>query len=99
MELCPPSIIKTYTTFQDLHIAVNIHASKKGYAITTKCSKKNKKGELRKLWMQYDKGGVFKTKGFGKKETATRRDECPFMIIATRDNKIESWSFVIADAM
>ncbi len=48
--------------------------------------------------MQCDKGGVFKAKGFGKKETATRRDEYPFMIIATRDNEIESWSLIIADA-
>ena len=50
------------------------------------------------MWMQYDKGGVFKAKRPGKKETATRKDECPFMIIATRDNEIESWSFVITDA-
>lgn len=47
--------------------------------------------------MQFDKGGVFKAKRFGKRETATRRDECPFMIIATQDNKMESWSLVIAD--
>ncbi len=98
IELRPPYTTELYTTFQDLHVAVNIHASKKDYAITTKCSKKNKKEELRKVWMQCDKGGGFKAKEFGKKETATRRDECPFMIIATRDNKIESWSLVIADA-
>ncbi len=60
MELRPPSTTETYTNFQDLHVAVNIHASKEGYAITTKQSKKNKKGELRKVWMQCDKGGVFK---------------------------------------
>lgn len=46
MELYPPSTIEIYTTFQDLHIAVNIHASKKGYAITTKYFKKSKNGEL-----------------------------------------------------
>lgn len=48
--------------------------------------------------MQCDKSGVFKAKRFGKRETATRRDECLFIIIATQDNKIESWSLVIADA-
>ncbi len=90
MELRPPSTTEVYITFQDLHVAVNIYTSKEGYAITTKRSKKNKKGELRKVWMQCDKGGVFKAKGFGKKETATRRDECSFIIIATRDNEIES---------
>ena len=49
MDLRPPSTTEVYTTFQDLHVAVNIHASKEGYAVTTKRSKKNKKGELQKL--------------------------------------------------
>ncbi len=48
--------------------------------------------------MQCDKSDIFKAKGFRKKETAIRKDEYPFMIIATRDNKIESWSLIIADA-
>ncbi len=99
MELQPPSTTEVYTTFQDLHVAVNIHASKEGYAITTKRSKKNKKVELRKMCMQCDKDGVFKAKRFRKKETATRGDECLFMIIATRDNKIESWFLIITDAI
>lgn len=49
MKLCLPFIIKVYTTFQDLYIAINIHTSKKSYAVTTKYSKKNKKGELQKV--------------------------------------------------
>ncbi len=48
--------------------------------------------------MQYDKGSIFKTKEFGKKETAIKKDEFLFMIIATQDNKTESWSLVIANA-
>ncbi len=83
MELRSPSTIDVYATFQDLHVAVSLHASKEGYAITTKRSKKNKKWELRKVWMQCDKGGVFKAKGFGKREAAKRKDECLFMIIGT----------------
>ena len=98
MELRPPSTTEVYNTYQDLYVAVNIHASKEGYAITTKRSKKNKKGELRKAWMQCDKSGVFKAKGFGKKETATMKDEYSFTIIAIQDNKIGSWSLAIADA-
>ena len=58
MELRPPSTIEIYTNFQDLHVAVNIHASKEDYAITTKRYKKNKRGELRKVWMQCDKGDL-----------------------------------------
>ncbi len=99
MKLCPSSITETYITFQDLHTVVNIYASKEGYAITIKRSKKSKKGELWKVWMHCNKGGVFKAKGFRKWETATRRDECLFMIIANWEDKIKSWSLVIADAI
>lgn len=42
------------------------------------------------MWMQCDKGDIFKAKGFGKRETPTKRDEYLFMIIVTWDNKIES---------
>ena len=45
MELRLPFITKTYTTFQNLYIAVNIHTSKKDYAIIIKHSKKSKKEE------------------------------------------------------
>ncbi len=71
---------------------------KKRLYFTTKHFKKSKKGELQKVWMQCDKGGVFKTKGFGKREMTIRRDEYLFMIIVTQNNKIKSWSLVIADA-
>ena len=98
MEHRLPFITKVYNIYQDLYIAVNIYTSKKAYAITTKRSKKNKKGELQKIWMQCDKGGIFMAKEFGKRETTTRKDECSFTIIATQDNKIGSWSLAIADA-
>ena len=47
--------------------------------------------------MQCDKGSVFKAKRFKKKETAIRRNKCPFMIIATQDNKIKSQFLIITD--
>ena len=53
---------------------------------------------LRKAWIQCDKGGIFKVKEFRKKKTITKKNECSFIIIATRDNKIESWSLAIANA-
>ena len=49
--------------------------------------------------MQCDKGDVFKAKRFGKKETATKKDECSFMIIITRNNKIGFWFLAIANAI
>ncbi len=68
MELYPPFII---------------YALKEDYTITTKRSKKSKKRELQKVWIQCDKDGIFKAKGFGKREIITKRNECPFIIIVT----------------
>lgn len=74
MEFYPPSITEVYNTYQNLYIVVNIHILKKGYTITTKCSKKNKKEKIQKAWIECDKGGVFKSKRFGKKEIITCKD-------------------------
>lgn len=53
--------------------------------------RKIKKRKLQKVWMQCDKSGVFKAKGFRKRETATKKDKCLFMmIIVFQDNKMES---------
>ncbi len=48
MELHPPSTIETYTTFQDLYVAVNIHVSKKGYISLQNVLRKVKKGNYKK---------------------------------------------------
>lgn len=38
-----------------------------------------------------------KLKNSEKKETAIRGDNYPFIIIAIQDNKMDSWSLIIAD--
>lgn len=49
--------------------------------------------------MQYNKDNIFKAKEFGKRETVTRKNKCFFMIMATQDNKVDSWSLVIINAI
>ncbi len=46
-----------YVSFDKLLEYLNDHLAKQGYAITIKRSKKKKKQELRKVWLQCDKGG------------------------------------------
>ena len=84
-----------FASFEDLFAAVNQHAAGEGYALTTKRSKKNKKKELRKVWLQCDHGGEFKPKGFGNRESTSRRNECPFELTATLDSGLETWSVSI----
>ncbi len=45
--------------------------------------------------MQYDKGGMFKIKKFGIRDTLTRKDEFPFVIIAIRHNETGLWSLIV----
>lgn len=51
IKLYQPFTIEVYTTLENLYIVVNLHILKKGYAITIKQFKKNKKGELQKVWI------------------------------------------------
>lgn len=51
MELRTSSTIEIYNTYQDLYVTINMYTFKEGYTITTKYSKKYKKGEFQKTWM------------------------------------------------
>ena len=98
MNLLPPLEGSTYNSLETLISSVNEHAASQGYAITTKRSKKDKKGGIRKVWMQCDQEGKFKRRRIGKRETATRRNECPFALTAQRDLETEEWDFVVTDS-
>ena len=65
----PAFYYKVHDSYQDLDVAVNTNASKEEYSVTTKRSKKIK--------MQCDKGGIFKARWFGIRDTSTRKDEFP----------------------
>ncbi len=66
MELPPPSTTETYTTFQDLYVAVNIHASKKGYASLQNVLRKVKKGNYKKYRRNVIRGMYLKPKELEK---------------------------------
>ena len=87
MELSLPLTIDVNDSCQDLYVAVNTYASTEEYAVMTERSENNNKGELQKVLMQFDKAEMFKAKGFGTRDTSTRKDEYLFVIIAIRDNK------------
>ena len=95
MPLTPPSEVTVFASFEDLFAAVNQHAAGERYAAVTKRSKKNKKKELRKIWLRCDHGGEFKPKGFGKREKPSRRNGCPFEMTAALDSGLETWSISI----
>lgn len=95
MDLLPPPSDGVYLSFNQLLEYLNEHSAKQGYAVTIKRSKKNKKQELHKVWLQCEKGREYKGRGKGICQTSSRRDECPWKAVATRDSKLETWTFQI----
>ncbi len=84
-----------YVSFKQLLEYLNKHSTKQKYAVIIKLSKKNKKQELLKVWLQFDKRGEYKGKGKGKsiRQISSRRDECQWKAIATRDTELKTWTF------
>ena len=97
MNLLPPVEGHTFPNLEDLILSTNQHAFAEGYAITTKRTKKNKTGDVRKAWLRCDRGSTYKPKGYDKRQSSTRQIECPFSLIAVRDADLETWSFNIID--
>ena len=95
MKLLPPPIDGIYISFDKLLEYLNDHSAKQGYAITIKWSKKNKKQELRKVWLQCDKGREYKGRGKDIYQTSSRRNKCPWKVAATQDTELETWTFQI----
>lgn len=95
MDLQPPPIDQVYTSLEELSEAVNTHAADQGYAVIIKRSKKSKKKELRKVWSECDKSGQCKVRGLGIRQSSSRKDDCPFAIIASRNSELETWTIDI----
>lgn len=95
MDLLPPPSDGVYISFNQLLEYLNEHSAKQGYAVTIKQSKKNKKQELRKVWLQCNKGGEYKGRGKNICQTSSRRNECLWKAVATRDTELETWTFQI----
>ena len=95
MTLLPPVDEQVFSSLEDLLLAVNQHAFTQGYAVTTKRTKKSKKLEIRKVWLRCDRGSVYKSKGYDKRQFSTRQVECSFSLTVVRDSDLQSWKLSI----
>ena len=95
MDLLPPPSDGVYVSFNQLLEYLNKHSTKQEYTFIIKLSKKNKKQELLKVWLQFDKRGEYKGKRKEKGicQISSRRDECQWKAIATRDTELKTWTF------
>ena len=95
--LAPPAEGETYATLEQLIRSVNHHAGPQGYAVVTARTKTSKLGVKRKAWLRCDRGGKSSgPQGQIRKHAASRRINCPFSLIAKRQN--ERWTFRVVNA-
>ena len=90
--LAPPEDGQSFESLEDLVLRVNEHAGRQGYAVVLGRTKKSKLKVTRKAWLICDRGR--KTdgpRGQDRRHTGSRRIECPFSCVATRENDSGIW--------
>lgn len=79
----PPGV---YDELDALMQAANLHAKQQGYAVVKQRTKKDKKGQLHKVYLRCDRGGKYldKANPYGRtRYSGTRLIDCPFSAIGT----------------
>ena len=71
---------------------MNKHAGRQGCAVVLSRTKKSKLKVARKAWLMCDLESKFNIpKGQDRRNTGSRRIECPFSCVATRENESGTW--------
>ena len=47
------------------------------------------------MWLECDKSGQCRVRGFGIRQSSSRKDDCPLEIIANRSSEMETWTIDI----
>jgi hypothetical protein len=96
MPLTPPPD-QLFPTQSDLINGVQAHAAAHGFAITTLRSKKNKDGNIYKIWLKCDHGGRYLTRGLTQDTRARLTGTCcieyPYLSVGKMD-AFKSWVLV-----
>ena len=88
MGFLPPPSDLTASNHTLLLSLAQEHALKEGYAVITKRSTKDKKGEKNKIWLRCTRGGkIRETAGKKGKHGTSRFNKCPFKCIIKLNKK------------
>lgn len=82
MELLPPQLEDGYPSLDDIMQTINSFASSQGYAVVKRRTKTNKRGVVRKAVLMCDRSKVHATEHWRKRDTSTRKTDCPFDAVA-----------------
>ena len=78
-------------------LTTNQHVFEEEYAVVTKRIKKNKKNDIRKIWLKCDRKSIYKSEEYNKKQSFFCQIDCLFSLIIVRDTNFETWSLNIID--
>ncbi len=91
MELLSPQLEDEYPSLDDIMQVINSFASLQGYAIVKRHTKTSKKGIVCKAILICDHNKVYTTEYWCKRDTSTRKTDCPFDAVAIIQNR--EWRF------
>lgn len=87
LPLEPPATGQSFGDLESLILAVNEHATPRGYAVTLLRTKVSKLKEKRKAWLCCDHGRkIREPRGQHRKNSTSRSNQCPFLAVATREH-------------
>jgi hypothetical protein len=96
MPLTPPPD-QIFSALASAIESAQTHAGNHGYAVAKLRSKKNKAGDMYKVWLKCDRGGKYRTRGLTddtrQRLTASRCIDCPFSAIVQL-NQLGDWVLV-----
>ena len=99
MDLLPPPSDLSASSDTHLISLIQEHALKNGYAVITKRSNKDKRGEKDKIWLRCScSGKIREVTGQKRKHGTSRLNACPFECILKLDKKKDTWSLRIKEA-
>ena len=102
MTLAPPSTEKTYVTAEELIKNINEKAALQGYALRKEGYKKDKRGEIRKIWLACDRRRKYKSKideDQRKRQRTSRACDCPWKGYALCSGGFAGlWSLILKDS-
>lgn len=99
MNLLPPPSDLTAPNGDLLLSLVQDHAKDEGYAVVTKRSQRDKRGEKDKIWLRCSRGGkIREMTGQKRKHETSRHNDCPFECIMKLDKKENTWRLRIKNA-
>lgn len=87
IPLKPSADGQNFEDLKNLILTVNEHAGSRGYVVTLGRTKANKDKITRKAWLVCDRGRkIREPRGQNRRHTASRLNECPFSVVAKREN-------------